>query len=272
MIGIFFLIDQVAIGLYAILAGMILLHAYRFIRAQGEMRATYFELERDLARDKQSTALTAIILAAEACLLLLGVQLAVVPFFESEQTLEERLASQQQTIEDRPFFTDTPLAAAAVANELDIEEVSSLGEDEIGFISTPTLTPTPVGTLLPNPPAVEGCVDDRAMLQVPANGMRVFQAIPVRGTAFVDNFALAKIEIRGESTFNEYGVVDTINTQVRDVSEFSQFIPAAYAPGRYEFRLMVFDITNTAIASCKVTIFITEPPVTATPTPRIGGS
>ena len=135
------------------------------------------------------------------------------------------------------------------------------------ILLTPTLTPTPVGTIIPNAPAIEGCDSDEALLQVPANGMRVFQPIVVIGQAFTDDFSSAKIEISGPQTNNQYSVVGVIDSQVRSLQAFSQFNPTGYIPGEYEFRLVVFDVANEIAAACKVTIYISELPITATPTP-----
>ena len=101
--------------------------------------------------------------------------------------------------------------------------------------------------------------------------MIVFYPTTVRGTAFADNFSSAKLEISGPSTNDQYVVIDTITNQITQLSEFSEFLPSTYEPGRYMFRLTVFDITNALIASCMVNVYITDPPVTATPTPNAGG-
>ena len=138
------------------------------------------------------------------------------------------------------------------------------------IVLTPTLTPTPVGTIVPNAPPISGCNDDRAFLRVPANGMRVFQPIAIIGTAYTNEFTSAKIELAGPSTNGQFVVVDSINSPVRDISEFSQFQPGPYEPGAYLFRLMVFDLSDQLVASCRVTIYIDEPPFTPVPTATPG--
>lgn len=273
MTQIFFFIDQLAIGIYALLFAIVLFNVYRAMRAQGQKRATYFELERDLARQRQFNAITAMIIAIQLGVMVLGVQESVVPFLESEQTLEEMMAGREQVADDRPFATDTPLPPGAIEGGIDIPEVTIAGPgSEAGFIATPTLTPTPVGTIIPGAPPSEGCIDDRANLQIPANGMRVFAPITVRGTAFTDNFSSAKIEISGPTTNDQYWVVDTITQPVRSLSEFSQFIPAGYLEGRHQFRLTIFDNFNQLVASCMVNIYISELQPTPTLTPRPGAT
>jgi len=263
MFGLFFLLDQLAIGLYFLLLAWGLRQFWRLAQARRELRATYFELERYLARSTQASAFTNLVIGLEMAFILLGVQQMVVPFLRQEVTLQEVVAAAPIS-EDGDFVTATP---APVSGNLDIEPVAPLGQDGTILLLTPTLTPTPVGTIIPNAPASEGCIDERAMLQVPANGQRVFAPIPIIGTIFADDFAFAKVEIRGPSTNNSYAVIDDRRQQVQVLSPFSQFIPAPYTPGLYQLRVMVFDITSSSVASCMVNIYITEPPVTPTPTP-----
>jgi hypothetical protein len=97
--------------------------------------------------------------------------------------------------------------------------------------------------------------------------MRVFQPIVVMGTAYFDNFSQYTLEIAREG--DQFARADTIFVPVNELGTLSQFNPAPYEPGTYQFRLMVFDTTDTLRASCQVTIYISEPIPTATP---IGGS
>ena len=110
-----------------------------------------------------------------------------------------------------------------------------------------------------------GCDQPEAQLEIPANGMRVFQPIPVVGTVFADQFAFASIEIKGPSTFGNFQVIEDQITEVRAPAEFSQFVPAGYETGEYQFRLMVFDVTQSLRASCLVHIYISDPLPTLTP-------
>ncbi len=266
MTQVFFLIDQLALGLYILMAAVIMRYGYRLLLAAGDYRATYFELERSLARHRQMNATTGIIVAAEIVLLVLGVQQTVVPFLEQEATLQQVAQARRANMTDGEFVTATPPPRAQGA--FDIEPVPPLvGDDEQIILLTPTLTPTPVGTIVPNPPASEGCDDPRAQLQVPANGMRVFQPIAVRGTAYTSNFASAKIEIKGPDTNNSYQVVADILQPVQNLSDFYQFNPAVYGEGVYQFRLMIYDVSSTLVAACMVNIYISDP---ATPTPAPG--
>lgn len=257
-------IDQIAIGIYFLIVAAILYSLYRFIRWRGEYRATYFELERDLSRYRQSNAITAVFILIEVAVIVVGIQLVVVPELQSDQEIEALVAAAE--INDGVFETPIP---ATPSTGTDIEPVELPNSNEFtGQIQpTPTLTPTPVGTIIPADP-IEGCDNPEAQLFIPANGMRVFQPIPIIGTAYTDQFAYAKIEINGPSTFGNFQVIEDKSTEVRDRSEISQFVPSGYEPGEYQFRLMVFDVTNTLKAGCLVHIYISDPFPTLTP---IGG-
>lgn len=258
------LIDQVAVGIYFLIAAGVLLALRRFFIWAGEYRSSYFELERDLSRYRQANAVTAAVLLIELAVVIAGVQVIVAPELRRDRQIEDLVAAVR--VEDGLFETPTPAPPAA---DLGIAPVAlPRSADFAGQIQpTPTLTPTPVGTIIPADPAI-GCDSPQAQLVIPANGMRVFQPISVVGTAFTDQFAYAKIEIKGPSTFGNFQVIEDQNIEVRERSAFSQFVPAGYETGEYEFRLMVYDVANVLRASCLVHIYISAPLPTLTP---IGG-
>jgi hypothetical protein len=207
-------------------------------------------------------------LIAEVALIVLGIQRVVAP------TVRENLSTEQLVIftqEDGEFATPaaTPLSGGF---QIDTSGIV-LGEVDPAnqIFATPTLTPTPVGTIIPNAPAPIGCDTESAQLQVPANGMIVFQPITVLGRANTENFAFFKFELNGPSTFGNFAPLPVDGMQaMTDMGELGQFVPSFYEPGTYQFRLIVFDTTNAARASCTVTIYISEPIPTQTPlgTPR----
>jgi hypothetical protein len=258
---IVFLVEQVSFGLYIFIALGAFLTLRSLGRARGEYRATQYELERDIASYRQSNAWTILILLAEAALIVLGIQRVVAPVLRTEMDLAA--LAQQVQVDDLPFRTPTPAAAEPVV--IDASGVV-INEDLLGerSLATPTLTPTPVGTIIPNAPAVVGCDTPNATLQVPANGMVVFEPTVVRGVAFIDNFAFYRLEINGPSLGN-FAVSSQSTTPVAELGELGQFVPGSFEPGEYQFRLTVFDITTTVRASCMVTIYISDP--IATPTP-----
>lgn len=263
MRGIFYLLDWLAFPLYILMGVLILWQLWRFLQARAEISASYFELERDLARQRQATSLTVIVMALEVCILLLGVQLRAVPFLEAERSLDEQRSEAIEAPQDVPFQTDT---AAPAANGLDLAVGTPLGEDADTIVLTPTLTPTAIGTIIPNAPPIQGCADSRAFLEIPTNGLRVFNPILVRGTAFTEQFSQAKIEISGPSTNGQFVVIASFTQPATEIIEFGQFVPSLYEEGTYQFRLMVFDTSAALVASCQVSIYITLPPQTATPT------
>jgi hypothetical protein len=261
MTTIIALIDQTAIGIYFLILAGILYALYRFMIWREEYRSTYFELERDLSRYRQMNAISAVVILIEIAVIVVGIQLVVVPELQADQDIEDLVA----VVRENDGIFETPIPATPSGN-LAIEPVDQIGSDELAgrIQATPTLTPTPVGTILPADP-IEGCDNPQAQLFIPANGMRVFQPIPVIGTAYTDQFAYAKIEINGPSTFGNFQVIDDKSIEVRERSEISQFVPAGYESGEYQLRLMVFDVTNTLKAACLVNIYISEPFPTATP-------
>ncbi len=255
------LIDQLAPGIVAIIIGFILIFLYRFFALRQERRSRFFELEKELLRYRQANAITAVIVLIEIALIVWGIRQIVMPEINRQLALQG-IQRDVQAQDDGEFI---PPDVPPTASSLNIDPAPPIGEEEsFGPRPTPTLTPTPVGTIIPAEPVV-GCDTEQAQLEIPANGMRVFQPIPIVGTAFTDNFAYAKIEISGPAPIETFRVLQDIRVPIRDNSEFAQFVPAGYEPGEYQFRLMVFDVTNTLQAGCQVNIFISEPFPTATP-------
>jgi hypothetical protein len=261
MAAIAFLIEQVAVGLYIFIALGIFLALRRYGNAQREYRATRFELERDLARFKRANAITSIVLLVEGALVVLGVQLVVAPTLRSTLNFAPTTV---QVIEDLAFNTPTPQPLSEVSiddSNVDFGALNPAGEIQI----TPTPTATPVGTIEPNAPAPVGCDTPNAVLQIPANGQVVREIIPVVGVADVENFASFKLEIRGQPLGDSFFSMESYVQPAPERRQLSQFNPALYPEGTYEFRLAVFDITDTLRASCTVTIYIRPPLPTPTP-------
>ncbi len=261
MPSIVFLIEQVAVGLYIFIGLGAFLALRRYGRAGGAYRATRFELERDLARFKRANAFTTLVLLAEAGLIVLGMQWVVAPTLR--QTLRFTPATVD-VIEDLDFSTPTPELFAPVSiddSNVDFGVVNPAGEIQI----TPTPTATPVGTIEPNAPDPIGCDTPNATLQIPANGQVVREIVPVMGVANVENFATFKLEIKGQSLGDNFFSMESYIQPAPELKQLSQFNPARYAEGTYQFRLAVFDITDTMRASCTITIYIRPPLPTPTP-------
>lgn len=264
-----FFVEQTAVALY-IFVGVGMVWYYRkWLLASYEFRSAGYELGRDYARQRRGAALFAVLLLAEGGLLVLGVQTVVAPTVREDRAVAAVMQPMSQTInndtaQDGEFATSTPPAVVDLP-EFDTSGIE-LGVDD-GFVVfvTPTLTPTPVGTIEPNPPPLIGCDTEYASLQIPANGMRVFQPIRVAGVAYYDDFSQFKLEIAGPETLGEFWVLDSVPFPADQLSTLSQFDPDVYDPGTYQFRLTVFDTTDTLVASCQVNIFISRPEPTPTP-------
>jgi len=263
MASFVFLIDQVANGLYILLGALLILMLWRLNGARQLLRSSQYELERGLARERRDNALTGVIIVAELLLMVVGLTQVVAPTLRETMDLGPAVA---QVAEDGVFLTPTP---QPLSGEFQVDTSNVvLGADASAnqVLPTPTLTPTPVGTIVPNSPAPVGCDTPNAQLQVPANGMLIFEPVVVRGVAFTDDFAFYRLELKGASTFDNFAPLPGDGTTaVTELGELGQFVPSFYTPGEYRFRLMVFDISNTVKASCEVTIFISPPIPTATP-------
>jgi hypothetical protein len=266
MTALVFFIEQTAVGLYILVGLGILLTFRRWTRIRYDLRSTHFELEREIYRYRIANTFTLLILLIEAGLVVFGVQQVVAPTIRNTGNTSVAL---DQVVEDGIVLSPTPAPVEFGSSPIDASGVQ-IGEEEIlQVIATPTLTPTPVGTIMPNPPPVSGCDTPNATLQVPANGMLVFEPITVIGTAFTDNFSSYKFELKSPvDTPPTYGQFATIGSYVQPIattSELGQFVPAFYPPGEYQFRVTVFDINSELKAACTVNITISEPIPTATP-------
>ncbi len=259
MTVVVFLIEQLAIGLYVFIAVGVFLALRRLIRARYELRATRFELQRDFARYSRANSLTTLILLVEAGLFVFAVQQFVAP---TMRTVLDLSPSVEDIIVDLDFSTPTAAPLAQINIDENSIELGSFDNNEIRI--TPTPTATPVGTIEAAPTAV-GCDTGGAMLQIPANGQVIQNIVPVVGVAFTDNFANYRLEIAGDVTGGTFATMERHPQEVRTLGTLSQFNPALYEEGTYQFRLAVFDITETLRESCTVTIYIRPPAATPTP-------
>lgn len=259
MTVIVFLIEQLAIGLYVFIGIGIFLALRRFTRARFELRATRFELQRDFARYSRANALTTLVLLVEAGLLVFGVQQYVAPTMRTVLDLSPAI---EDVIVDLDFSTPTAAPLAQINIDEESIQLGNFNSNEVRI--TPTPTATPVGTIEAAPTAV-GCDSPGAQLQIPANGQVIQNIVPVTGVAYTDDFATFKLEIAGAFTDGQFATMESITQETREMGVLSQFNPALYEEGTYQFRLAVFDITDTLRESCSVTIYIRPPSPTATP-------
>lgn len=257
-----FLIEQVATGLYILIGAALIIAVRSLLQSQSAYRGTFFELEKDIARSRRANALTALVLLVELALIVVGVQRVVAPTLR--ETMRDQPQRQLALVSDGQFRTPVPPTFSAQV--IDPSNVQLGDIDPAAQIQpTPTLTPTPVGTIVPNAPSAQ-CTSEKAQLQIPANGMIVFEPIPVVGVATTENFAFYRFELKGESTSGNFATIGVDGTQpVNALGVLGQFVPSFYVPGEYQFRVSVFDTTSAQVASCTVTIYISEPIPTPTP-------
>jgi hypothetical protein len=261
MSAIVFAIEQLAIGLYILIAVGMLISLRGILRWRSAYRGTNYELERDIFSYRRANSLTILILLIEAALIVYGVGHIVAP---KVREINVNTQPVEVVISDGDFRTPTPQVfsdARIDASGVQLEELDPAEQVQI----TPTLTPTPVGTIIPNMPPPVGCETEDAWLQVPPNGMVVFEPITVRGVARTDDFAFYRFEIKGPSTFENFAPREDYPLPVTELGELGAFVPAFYEPGEYQFRLAVFDVTNALKASCTVNILISDPIPTPTP-------
>lgn len=265
MISLVFFTEQIAIGLY-ILAGLgILISLRSLLMARQQLEAAQFELQKELAGFKVANATTAVLLFLELGLGVLATAEVIAPTLRAQPpksiTVVERVA-------EAPFVTAAPgsvLVGTPPSNFAAGVEIQGI-EDELNLapFATPTLTPTPVGTIVPDVPAAVGCDTPNALLRIPANGMIVFDATSVVGSANIDNFAFYRFELNGPETNNVWAKLAEYTVPVIE-GNLGQIVPSQLTPGEYKFRLMVFDIANAPQATCTITIIISEPIPTPTP-------
>ncbi len=265
MINLAFFIEQIAPGLY-ILCGVGIVIALRaVILARRQLQSAQFELEKELARFRVDNAVTAVVLLIQLALAVVAISLVVAPTLRAQPP---QTGAPIAVAVETPFTTAIPGSILAGTPPPDFAqgvEIPGL-EDELNLapFATPTLTPTPVGTIVPDAPPAIGCDSPEAQMRIPANGMIVFEAINIVGSANTANFAFYRFELNGPQTNNVWAKLSEYTVPVVD-GVLGQLIPSQLTPGEYKFRLNVFDITNTPRASCTHTIFISAPIPTATP-------
>ncbi|PJF40111.1 MAG: hypothetical protein D6737_07655 [Chloroflexi bacterium] len=260
MRNLVFFIEQLATGLYILIGVAVVIVGRNWLRARADYGATYYNFERNLARYRRANYATVMVLLLQFGLVVFGIQQIVAPTVrantDTTQTIEE-------IVRDGEFNTPVPGSSGGAA-PIDASGID-LNEDLLNLrpLQTPTLTPTPVGTLEPAPPVI-GC-QGGAQLQVPANGMVVHEPINVIGIANAEDFAFYRFELKGPATFENFAILRDFTSNVPEMAQLGQFVPSFYTPGLYEFRLVVFDVTNSVQAECTVNIRISEPIPTPTP-------
>ncbi len=264
-----FFVEQIAPGLYILCGLGVLLGMRSYYLARRAVAGAQFELEKELAQYHLANALTIVIAMVEIGLAVLAIARVVAPTLRA---LPPQTTAPVAIAAETPFVTAIPgsqtsAQGTATPGSIFAEGVEIPGlEDELNLapFATPTLTPTPVGTIIPDVPPALGCDTPDAMLTIPANGMVVFEATNVVGSANAADFAFYRFELKGPATNNAWTVLADYTVPVVQ-GELGQIVPTLLIPGEYRFRLAVFDITNTRRAFCEVTVIISQPIPTPTP-------
>ena len=147
MSRVVFLVEQLAPGLFILFGLGLLLNARRMLRARRSLRATHFELEQELARRARGDAWISLLLLLELMLIVLGVLVVVAPTIRQFSTFVPGVVIES----DGQFNTPVPRMNREL--RIDAAGVNLTPDDPaLRVLATPTLTPTPVGTIVPNAP------------------------------------------------------------------------------------------------------------------------
>lgn len=270
MAGLVYLIERLSIGLYVFCGLIFFISMLRFFTARGDLSASSFELERELAYRKGSGALTGMIIAIEIALAIFAVVWVVAPTIREDALTAASAGSAQGSDPDQPFQTATPGGSGEQVENIMLTVTAQVASGETGprLILTEANPATPVGTIIAGYPTPTDCNTENASLAIPANGQVVFDVLTVEGTAAISGFAFYKFELSGPSTgYSFTPILGMMLSPVAQRGVLGQIPLAGFATGDYTFRLVVFDTNATLRASCTVNILIQSRPPTITPFP-----
>ena len=279
MSRVVFFVEQIARGLYLLCALGLLFSVRSFLISRRDLWAAEFELEREQALRRQASAITWTLAIIEMALAIYAIATVVAPTLRNDVVAVGNTGPNIQA--DQPFITSTPGGEGQLFND----QGTPIGSDSVGammltvtaavqdadsggpkILVTPTVSPTPVGTIIAGDPPPIGCDKADAHLEVPANGQVLFDSVQVIGTAKTDNFAFYKFELSGPSTGGAFTPVGgDKNSPVPSKGVLGQLALSPFQTGIYLFRLAVFDSKNNLSAQCTVTVHIRERPPTPTP-------
>ena len=254
MSSLVFFVETISSGLYILFGGGIIWMAARLMRARRELALAQFKLEREQALVRRASAITLGGLLVELLLSVWAISTFVAP-----ELRDLSISGSASSAAVERFETSTPAANAPLS--LNTTPQGS-GADQI--FATPVPTATLIGTIMPDAGDIVGCPSDTANIQVPANGQLIFEATTVIGTASISNFAFYRFEIKPDVTGAEFAPIGDYDQPVVD-GPLGDIAPLNFTPGKYRFRVTVFDNTQWMRALCEITIFIGEPEPTPTP-------
>ncbi|HML24375.1 MAG TPA: hypothetical protein PKD09_22155 [Aggregatilinea sp.] len=255
MNSLVFFVETISSGLYILCAAGILWMGARLLRARRDLALAQFKLEREQALVRRASAITLGGLLVEMLLSVWAISVFIAP---EMRDLRVGGGTTSDIAAER-FVTSTPAANAPLS--LNTTPQSGSGSDEI--FATPAPTATLVGTIMPDAGDIVGCPADSANIEIPANGQLIFESTTVIGTASISNFAFYRFEIKQDVTGAEFAPIGDYDQPVTN-GPLGDISPLNFAPGRYRFRVTVFDNTQWMRALCEITIFIGEPEPTPT--------
>lgn len=214
--------------IYAFLALGALLNLRLFISAWQELRSTIYGLEREQAQGQLNQAagtLTLLIIVAIAEFVLVSF---VIPFRPQANPL------LTPTID----LLATPTVTLPPSN-------GEVDEDA---------TPTPV----PTPDLRQGvCLANEAEITSPQPGDRVSGAIPILGSANVENFGFYKLEIASIQSVNWRTI--QAGREIKNNEVLIEWDTSTLQAGDYILRLVVTLSDETILPDCRVPITILPP-------------
>lgn len=254
MTSIVFFVERVATGLFLLGLGGLLFFANRLRQARSELRMAQFKLEREHALVRQANAITFGGLLLEALIAVWAISNMVAPTLRDIQ-----VSGDTGPLTYDRFVTSTPAMNPPVSLDS-----GTTGVQGPVLASTPPPTNTPVGTIIPDAPAIVGCPRDSAWIYIPGNGQLLFEATTVQGTANIADFAFYRFEIKPAQPGAQFSILGDETQPVID-GPLGVIYPWQFPVGEYRFRLVVFDSTYIERAVCEITIHISTPPPTPTP-------
>ncbi len=290
MVNLIFLVQQNASAIYILAGAGLLFWGWRLIRAQRRVSQTQFELEREIALNERARCIDSVGLCVLVILATVAIAQVVAPYLRAHPL---NPVQSGPSVFTEQFVTRVPGAPAALpVGATPSPEIlaglsvgasgEAMGGMDAGGSPTPpplggpatdifsgqveatyTPSPTPPGTIIPDAPPPVGCADPGAVITLPKNGQVLYEAVVVEGSANVPGFNSYKFELKGPSTNNAWSVLRTYTNPVTG-GVLGQFDGSAFIPGVYQFRLAVVDIGNSTIASCAITVMISEPIPTPT--------
>lgn len=254
MSSLVFFVETISSGLYILFGGGILWMAARLLRARRDLALAQFKLEREQALVRRASAITLGGLLVELLLSVWAISTFVAP-----ELRDFSVTGRTSSAAER-FVTSTPAANAP----LSLNTTPQSGSSGDTIFATPVPTATLIGTIMPDAGDIVGCPSDAANITVPANGQLIFESTTVIGTASISNFAFYRFEIKPDATGAEFAPIGDYDQPVID-GPLGDIAPLNFTPGKYRFRVTVFDNTQWMRALCEITIFIGEPEATSTP-------